>query len=146
LVIVTLRSISDGTEAYASANHGVYPMDETSLTGSNPPYLAMSYCGKTTLKYTYNCSFTKTGYTITATPDADFSNTQIFTITTRGILTPDQENENTKKFHELQAQQQILVEKMEADRSNPDEVKEDIRKIHLLQDQIHVLFEKRKWN
>jgi type IV pilus assembly protein PilA len=89
LAKATLRAESTAAEAYATANSGNYPTDETSLTGATPAYLNKAYCGVTASGYTFACTFAATGYTITATPGTvGTSGTTTYTISTGGVLTP----------------------------------------------------------
>ena len=89
LAKATIRSISTGSEAFATANNGNYPGAIASLTSATPPYLNATYCGSTISGYTYACGMASTGYTVTATPAiVGTSGTTTFTITTGGILTP----------------------------------------------------------
>lgn len=85
----TLKSLSTSAETYNSVNSGNYPGDVTSLTGAAPPYLNANSCDQTKSGYTYVCTFTVGGYTVTATPvTVGTSGTTTWTITTGGILTP----------------------------------------------------------
>ena len=89
LAKATLRSLSTGSESFATANSGNYPLDITSLTGATPPYLNQVYCGQTTSGYTFACTFGISSYTFTATPvTAGTSGTTTYTISTGGVLTP----------------------------------------------------------
>ncbi|MFH1771593.1 MAG: prepilin-type N-terminal cleavage/methylation domain-containing protein [Candidatus Omnitrophota bacterium] len=63
-----LRIISMALENYATANNGIYPTSEASLTGANPPYLSRSFCGSTVSGFTYSCTLQSTTYTVSATP------------------------------------------------------------------------------
>ena len=85
----TLRTISTGAESFATASgSGSYPTDESDLTGAVPPYVNNSYCDLTVSGFTYDCTFTTSGYTVTATPiDIGVSGTNTFTMTTGAILT-----------------------------------------------------------
>ncbi|MBF0489201.1 MAG: prepilin-type N-terminal cleavage/methylation domain-containing protein [Candidatus Omnitrophica bacterium] len=89
LAKATLRAISTASESFASANNSTYPNNETSLTGASPAFLNSSYCGATISGYTFACTFSSTGYSITATPvSVGTSGTTTYTITTGGVLTP----------------------------------------------------------
>ncbi len=85
----TLRSLSTGSETFATSNSGNYPGNATSLTGATPPYINTNYCGQTLSGYVYACTFAAGGYTHTATPvTAGTSGPTTWTISTGGILTP----------------------------------------------------------
>ena len=88
LAKATLRSIATAAESYATSHQGNYPADEASLTGANPPYLSLAYCGNTVSGYIYSCKFDKTGYTITATASPGTFDPATYTISTGGVLTP----------------------------------------------------------
>ncbi len=84
-----LKSLSTSSETFASINSGSYPTEITSLTGVTPPYISQSFCGSTVAGYAYDCTFTSTGYTFSATPlTVGTSGTTTYTITTGSILTP----------------------------------------------------------
>src|ERR1700679_3256352 len=68
LARATLRAVSTASESYATANNGHYPSSPDVLTNSPPPYLNNQYCQQTIAGYTYNCTFSDSGYQITATP------------------------------------------------------------------------------
>ncbi len=83
----TLRSLSSAAEMFATANTGSYPTAITSLTGATPPYINKAYCGDTISGFTYACTWTAGGYTLTATPvTTGTSGSATFTITTGGVL------------------------------------------------------------
>ncbi len=85
----TLRAMSTGSEAYATANSGSYAADEAALTGSTPPYLNKSYCDTTASGYTFACDFLASSYSFSASPvTPGTSGTTTYTITTGGVLTP----------------------------------------------------------
>ena len=85
----TIRSLSTASEAYATANSGNYPTDETSLTGSTPPYANKAYCGTTVSGYQFTCTFATNSYMFVGTPGTvGTSGTTTYTITTGGVLTP----------------------------------------------------------
>jgi len=86
-----LEIISAALENYALHNNGEYPDDVGDLTGASPPYLNRPYCGETINGYSYSCTLSTTGYTITATPvSCGSSGTKNYTITTGGLLSePD---------------------------------------------------------
>ena len=89
LAKATIRSISTGSESYATAQNGNYPLNITSLTGASPAYLNTAYCGQTISGYTYTCTFAVSSYTFAATPvTVGTSGTTTYTITTGGVLTP----------------------------------------------------------
>ena len=89
LAKATLKSLCTSSETYSSVNSGNYPTDVTSLTGATPPYLNASSCGSTVSGYNFTCTFSVSGYTITADPvTVGTSGTTTWTITTGGILTP----------------------------------------------------------
>jgi len=79
----TLRAWSTSAESYGTANNGLYPVDETSLTGATPPYLNSSYCNKSIAGYSYDCTGVSTlGYTVIATPvNLGTTGSTIYTIT-----------------------------------------------------------------
>ena len=85
----TLRSLSTSSEAFATANSGNYPGNETSLTGATPPYLNKAYCAQTVSGYTFTCTFAAGSYSFIGTPvTVGTSGTTTFTVTTGGVLTP----------------------------------------------------------
>ena len=85
----TLRAESTASEAYATANSGSYPGDETSLTSATPAYLNKAYCDTTVSGYAFTCTFTTSTYQIVATPvTPGTSGTTTYTISTGGVLTP----------------------------------------------------------
>ena len=87
----TLRAWSTAAESYGTANNGLYPVDEASLTTrSNPPYLNTAYCGLAKAGYSYDCTgLATTGYTVIASPvNLGTSGSTVYTITTGGVLTP----------------------------------------------------------
>ena len=88
----TLRTLSTASETFATALSGNYPLNMSSLTGATPPYVNTDYCGVTRSGFTYDCSGMGVGgYTYIATPvTVGTSGTSTFTITTGGILTPNQ--------------------------------------------------------
>ena len=95
LAKATLRAMSTAAESYGTANNGNYPLTESSLTGSTPPFLNTAYCAISQSNssglagYVYNCTMSSTGYSITATPIAIGSTgSTVETITTGGVLTP----------------------------------------------------------
>ena len=89
LAKATLRSLSTGSESYATANSGNYPSDVTSLTGASPAYINQAYCGTTVSGYAFVCTFTSGSYTVIATPvTVGTSGTTTYTISTGGVLTP----------------------------------------------------------
>ena len=91
LAQATLRRISTAAETYKTDHNGVYPANESALTGATPPYLETAYCTHAPISgYTYNCSgMSVSGYTITATPlKAGSTGSSAQTITTGGILNP----------------------------------------------------------
>jgi len=91
LAKATLRAISTAAESYGTANNGLYPGNEASLTTATPPYLNSAYCANSPLAgYNYNCNgMSSSGYSITATPvQVGSTGTTTETITTGGVLTP----------------------------------------------------------
>ena len=89
LAKATLRSLSTGSETFATSNSGNYPAAEADLTGATPPYINTSYCGKTLSGYVYACTFAAGGYTFTGTPvTVGTSGTTVWTISTGGVLSP----------------------------------------------------------
>ena len=89
LAKATIRSLSTGSESYATAQNGNYPLNITSLTGASPAYLNTAYCGQTISGYAYACTFAVASYTIAATPvTVGTSGTTTYTITTGGVMTP----------------------------------------------------------
>jgi type IV pilus assembly protein PilA len=85
----TLRAISTAAESFATANPGNFPLDITSLTGATPAYLNNPYCNNSVSGYTYNCTFSISGYTVAAVPmTINSTGTTTYTITTGGVLTP----------------------------------------------------------
>jgi prepilin-type N-terminal cleavage/methylation domain-containing protein len=84
----TLRAISTASETYGTSNSGSYPSQITSLTNATPPYVNTTYCGSTLSGYTYACTFSTTGYTLTATPaQQGVTGSSTYTIRTGGVLT-----------------------------------------------------------
>jgi len=91
LAKATLRAMSTAAESYGTSNNGLYPGNETSLTGATPPYLNKGYCSNSPIAgYNYDCSGMSTSlYTITAKPvTVGSSGSTTETITTGGILSP----------------------------------------------------------
>ena len=89
LAKATIRSISTGSESYATANSGNYPTNITSLTGASPSYINQAYCGTTVSGYAFTCTFTSASYSVVATPvTIGTSGTTTYTISTGGVLTP----------------------------------------------------------
>ena len=85
----TLRSMSTAAETFASANQGMYPASEGALTLATPPFLNRGYCGLAFSGYTFTCTWTTAGYTLTASPIVTGSSgTRVYQITTGGVLTP----------------------------------------------------------
>ena len=85
----TLRTLSTASEAFATANSGNYPANETSLTGATPPYSNKAYCDTTVSGYAFTCAFNNPTYTFVATPGTvGTSGTTTYTVTTGGVLTP----------------------------------------------------------
>src|SRR5208283_3806957 len=68
LAKATLRTISTAAESYGTSANGMYPASEAALTGATPPFLNTTYCGTSLSGYTYACTWSSAGYTITATP------------------------------------------------------------------------------
>ncbi len=84
----TLRAISTAAETYGTANTGSYPAQITSLMNATPPYLNTAYCGGNLSGFTYTCTFSTTGYTLTAAPiSRNVTGSSTYTITTGGVLT-----------------------------------------------------------
>ena len=91
LAKATLRAMSTASESYGTANNGLYPGNESSLTGATPPYLNKAYCANSPIAgYAYSCAgMSSSGYTIIATPvTVGSSGSTTETITTGGILSP----------------------------------------------------------
>ena len=85
----TIRTLSTGSETFATANNGNYPLDITSLTAATPPYVNTPYCGTTVSGYSFSCTMSSSAYTFIATPvTVGTSGTTTYTMTTGGILTP----------------------------------------------------------
>ena len=83
-----IEIISSALETYATSNNGNYPTQESDLTDATPPYLNQSFCGKTVQGYTYDCTLSTTGYTVTASPaSCGGSGSKKFTVTTGGAVT-----------------------------------------------------------
>ena len=90
LAKATLRAISTAAESFGTANNGNYPAAVTDLTGATPPYLNTNYCtGNGIAGYIYTCTMASSGYTVTASPvTLNSTGSQLYTITTGGVLTP----------------------------------------------------------
>lgn len=85
----TLRTLSTASETYATANNGVYPADQASLTSAVPPFVNKNYCGTTSAGFDYTCTFAAGSYSFVASPSTvGTTGTTVFTMTTGGILTP----------------------------------------------------------
>ena len=89
LAASTLRSLSTASETYGTANSGNYPTAIANLTNATPPYINRQYCASTLSGFSYTCTFTTGGYTITAIPSTvGTTGTTTYTVSTGGILTP----------------------------------------------------------
>jgi type IV pilus assembly protein PilA len=85
----TLRALSTATESFATFNAGNYPGDITSLTIANPAYINNPYCEQNVSGFTYHCTFSTAGYTLSAEPVVlGTSGTTTYTVSTGGVLTP----------------------------------------------------------
>ncbi|MEI6438110.1 MAG: prepilin-type N-terminal cleavage/methylation domain-containing protein [Candidatus Omnitrophota bacterium] len=85
----TLRTLSTASETFATANNGVYPGDQASLTAptSGPAYVNKNYCDTVNAGFSVTCAFGTGSYTFTATPTAvGTSGTTTFLMKTGGIL------------------------------------------------------------
>ena len=83
---ITLRTISMAAEMY-SIDKKVYPAKIFDLTDGDPVYLNKEYCQEIIWGYRYDCVFSQTGYTLTATPLAsDPSEAPVLIMKTGGIL------------------------------------------------------------
>ena len=89
LAASTLRTLSTASETYATANSGNYPTAIASLTNATPAYINKEYCASTIAGFSYNCTLTSSGYTITGAPTTiGTSGTTTYTVTTGGVLRP----------------------------------------------------------
>ncbi len=86
----TLRTLSTASEAFATANNGVYPTTISSLMGATPPYVNENYCDSAARNgYTFTCRGLNPGYEFTATPVIlNITGTTVFTISTGGVMVP----------------------------------------------------------
>jgi len=64
----TVKIISTALENYKAANNGNYPLNESDLTSSTPPYLTKSYNKETVHGYSYTLDLSLTGYGVMAAP------------------------------------------------------------------------------
>ncbi len=64
----TVRIISTALENYKAANNGNYPLYESDLMSSTPPYLTRSYDREIIQGYKYALDLSSSGYEITAAP------------------------------------------------------------------------------
>jgi type II secretory pathway pseudopilin PulG len=65
----TLKTLSTGSESFASANAGNYPVNIAALTGAVPPYINEDYTAAARQGYTFAVvAMNVNGYCFTATP------------------------------------------------------------------------------
>ncbi len=83
----TLRALSTSSETFATAQNGNYPLEMSSLSDANPPYMSGEYCDEIISGFSYECDWGVDGYTFTATPvTIGASGTTVFTMSTGGVL------------------------------------------------------------
>lgn len=62
----TVRNLSTAAEVYSTSHDNAYPTDVTALKEHMDS--ADVYCGKSVHGYSYTCTLSSSGYTITASP------------------------------------------------------------------------------
>jgi hypothetical protein len=91
--MATVQTISLALETYATANQGIYPLNEAAITGQ---YLDDSYNGRTIQEYNYSLELSPQGYIVIARPSqCRITGIKAFEATTGGII---QEQECSKEF------------------------------------------------
>lgn len=63
-----VRTVGTAIEAYAAANEGKYPLSESELINTQPPYLDQAYNNNTVQGYNYSIKLNPDTYEITAKP------------------------------------------------------------------------------
>ena len=142
-ITITLRTLSLVADRYAQDHNHSYPARITDLTEGNPPYLSGNYCQESVWGYTYECVFSKAGYTLTASPvSPGGSKAPVIIMRTGGLLEPVQvsfqvvaeyrteiqgDHSNIPaQFAALTAVLQDLSRKVEEDRNTIQNVQADL--------------------
>lgn len=89
----TLKLIATALENYAKNNHGLFPLNFSSLTQANPVYLDKDYIAQSPVKgYIYSClRLEPSGYNCSAAPaTCNLTGGKNFTVTTGALFTSEE--------------------------------------------------------